>query len=835
MTQEREASGISDPWPAPARLGPYALGEVLGQGGMGRVYAAQDLVLDREVALKLLWRTDPGLQERFLQEARLQARLDHPSICKIYQVEASGSNPYIAMQRVRGKGLLEVALNLEPEAVLDLMGTCASAVHAAHEAGMIHRDLKPCNILLEPDSQGGWHPMVVDFGLAKDLDGPNLTVGSRVLGTPDYMAPEQAMGRGASVASDVYALGATFYAFLAGRPPFQADSPAELMLKQSREAPPSLRSLNPDVPAGLEAILAKCMAKAPAKRYVSALALAEDLQRLKAGRPLLAQGPQRLRQACAALAALAVLALAPLAWKATHPAQPPMTGLQGTREHPTRVVLVNPAPGPALAWMSLGLQGAARHVLANQPAILPILAEPGPLARAGGLGPASLQLLARHYRADLVLLTRIVPKGPLLQVASATLRPGEGKVRPLLTRTFAPERYLEAESELRLALPSLLGVPNPGGRWQAAGHLPARRAELEARVLLDAPDASSHRQQTLAALHLALAEEPAFAPAHVTLARFLNGLAGEEGRLGHPRASDQHLQEAVLEAGRAIQFAPSDPGGYQELSSALRQSGDLEGAERAALQALKVSPLDPASHRLLAIIENLRPGAEAYQVALDHMRIAQTLSPHDAELHHRLAQFHLDAGQFRKAAAAEERALALAPDLDVARLVRTNALLWDGRLVEARAALAEALRHAPGYALLIRNQAYLDYLEGNRATFGANLARAQGLWPEGGTTRAFLDGLADAFEGRWPQAAARYGAALRTYRETRKDLRFTAFVTTSVDLYLMGRVLAQGPRRREAIPFILAAETLSRKRLRMAQRDPAFRGLWPKPAPWPED
>jgi tetratricopeptide (TPR) repeat protein len=802
---------------------------------MGRVYAAYDLVLKREVALKLLWRTDPGLQERFLQEARLQARLDHPSICKIYQVEAGGPAPFIAMQRVRGKGLLEVPLDLELETVLELMITCAQAVHAAHAAGMIHRDLKPCNILLEPDGQGGLHPMVVDFGLAKDLDGPNLTVGSKVMGTPAYMAPEQAMGKGATVASDVYALGAAFYAFLAGQPPFQADSAAELMLKQSRETPPSLGSLNPDVPAGLEAVLDKCMAKAPARRYASALALAEDLQRLKAGRPLLARRPWRNRRWLAGCAALALLALAPLAWKATHPAPPPMAGLQGSRERPTRVVLVNPAPDPAHAWMALGLQDAARHVLVNQTAILPILAEPGPLARAGDLGPAALQALARHYAADLVLLIRLEPRKSRFRMTVGTYRPGAGNARLLLKQTLAEGGYLATETALRLALPGLLGIPNPAGRWHSPGHLGPRRGELEARVLMNGEDSPENRLKAMAALRTALAEEPGFAPAHTTMAKMLNIFAGEEGRLGHPRASDRHLQESCREAEQAIQLAPSDPGGYHELSASLRQSGNLEGAERAALQALKLSPLDPASHRLLALIENLRPGSEAFQVALDHLRIAQALSPQDPELHHRLAQFHLDAGQFQKAEAAEERALALDPGLDVAHLVRVNALLWSGRLPEARAALRKALDDAPQFALHLRNQAYLDYLEGNRAAFDGDLPLARNPWPKGQTTRLFLDGLQDAFDGRWSQVAARYGGALQSFRASRKDLRFTAFVTTSVDLYLMGRVLAQGPNRQAAIPFIEAAESIFPKRLRMAQRDPLFRGLWPDPAPWPGD
>jgi tetratricopeptide (TPR) repeat protein len=818
-----EPAGLPVPaWPLPPRLGPYRVGAVLGQGGMGRVHAAYDLVLRREVALKLLWRTEPGILARFLQEARFQARLDHPNICKIFEVEASGPAPYIAMQLVHGKGLLEAELDLEPRAVLDLMIQCAKAVHAAHAAGLIHRDLKPCNILLEADGSGRLQPMLLDFGLAKDLEGPGITVGSRVMGTPAYMAPEQAMGKGASVASDLYSLGATFYAFLAGRPPYEADSAAELLLRQSREAPPPLRSLNPQVSSGLAAILATCMERDPRRRYPSALALAEDLERLQHGRALRARRPLLRKLALAAGAALILAILVPLAWLTLATPKAPMAGLRGSLNHPVRVLLLERAEQPGDAWMSRGLAEATAASLANRSTILAI-----PVAA----GPGQLPALARTYGADLAIVTSVARRHGLPEVTVATLRPGEREPRPLLVRPIVPGQYLATETELRRLLPARLGVSNPGGLWSAPQRWETRRATLEAQRLLAGPDLARGR----AALREVIAAEPDYARPYAALAASLNAQSLEDAYAGRVQESDQHRLEALNAAERAIQLAPFDPAGYNELSGAQILGGELERAERSALQALKLAPLDLQAHWRLSLIENQRPGAEAYQAALGHARASLLLLPQDPQAHYRLGQLHLDVGQFGHAATEEERAIALKPDLGAAHLVRSNALIWSGRAGEAEAALTASLAVVPDYRLLRRNYAYTAFLTHDRAAFEARMAVCRDLWPLGNSTRDFLDGLADAFDGHWHKVRAHYGATLARIQRERKRMHYTVRTSASIDLYLMARVLAEGPDRRAAIPYIELSQSLYSKRKRMAQRDPAFQGLWPQAEPWPGD
>lgn len=291
-------TGKDDSTEANRKVGRYQIRELLGLGGMGQVYSAYDPLLKREVALKLLNKLDPMLLVRFLQEAQFQARLTHPSICRVFEVDAVAETPFIAMERIHGKDLLHA----DPMTFIEklkAMIEIAEAVQSAHDLGLIHRDLKPSNILLEKDGSG-WRPRVLDFGLARDLGGGGLTVGSCLMGTPPYMAPEQCIGRESTFRSDIYSLGATFFAFLTGKPPSDPKTPAELMQRSSHDLLPLLRSLKVELPPEMEVILQKCLEDDPDKRYESADALAEDLRRLLVGEPILAQAPG-LRQRLARL------------------------------------------------------------------------------------------------------------------------------------------------------------------------------------------------------------------------------------------------------------------------------------------------------------------------------------------------------------------------------------------------------------------------------------------------------------------------------------------------------------------------------------------------------
>ncbi|HEU4404724.1 MAG TPA: protein kinase [Polyangiaceae bacterium] len=272
----------------------YELVGLLGRGGMGEVHEARDLLLGRPVALKFLLGAGNERSLRLLQEARAQARLEHPNLCKVYEVGELGGKPFIAMQLVRGRPLGEAAAEMTLPEKVQAMKRVAEAMHEAHRLGVVHRDLKPSNILLGRAEDGTWQPTVMDFGLAYEMQrGHGLTGTWALMGTPAYMAPEQARGEVRSIdrRSDVYGLGATLYELLTGQPPFAAATPAATVHQVLHDEPRPPRALVPHLPADLETVTLKCLHKDPDRRYPTARALADDLGRYLEGEPIVGRRP----------------------------------------------------------------------------------------------------------------------------------------------------------------------------------------------------------------------------------------------------------------------------------------------------------------------------------------------------------------------------------------------------------------------------------------------------------------------------------------------------------------------------------------------------------------
>jgi serine/threonine-protein kinase len=268
----------------------------IGAGGMGEVFKAWDPDLERHVAFKYLKHDDPVLVERLLREARAQARVDHPSVCKVYEVGSDDGRPYIAMEFVDGRPLDEAARGLSTEQKVLLVKKVADAVQAAHSAGLIHRDLKPANILVV-DRGGEPHPYVLDFGIARLDEVAGLTITGQVMGTPGYLSPEQAHGDLAAIdrRTDVFSLGVILYELLGDARPFLGESSVEVLLQLIEAEPEPLRKLSPGVPRDLETVVMTCLEKDPERRYPSARALADDLGRFIDGEPVEAR-PIGLRE-----------------------------------------------------------------------------------------------------------------------------------------------------------------------------------------------------------------------------------------------------------------------------------------------------------------------------------------------------------------------------------------------------------------------------------------------------------------------------------------------------------------------------------------------------------
>jgi serine/threonine-protein kinase len=276
----------------------YEVQEVLGRGGMGIVYKAWHLRLRRSVAVKMLLADpegEPQALERFLREAETVAGLRHPNIVQVYDVADHKGQPYFTMEFLEG-GSLAKKLAGQPvpaRSAAALAATLAEAVQFAHQAGIVHRDLKPANVLLTTDGTA----KISDFGLARRLHGESgLTQSGVLLGTPSYIAPEQARGEARAVgpAADLYALGAVLYELLTGRPPFRGETPAETTLQVVHQEPAPPSRLNGNVPRDLETICLKCLNKEPHGRYATAAALAEDLQRFLRNEPIVARPTGRL-------------------------------------------------------------------------------------------------------------------------------------------------------------------------------------------------------------------------------------------------------------------------------------------------------------------------------------------------------------------------------------------------------------------------------------------------------------------------------------------------------------------------------------------------------------
>jgi tetratricopeptide (TPR) repeat protein len=562
----------------------YEILGVLGRGGMGVVYRAWQKGLNRLVAVKMIHagaQASPAILARFHVEAVAVARLQHPNIVQVHDVGEHAGSPFLVLELIEGRSLAQrVAGTPQPARwAAELVETLARAISAAHQQGVVHRDLTPANILLT--AQGV--PKITDFGLAKLIIGGGdlRTQTGELLGTPSYMAPEQAasLHHAIGVATDVYALGAILYELIAGRPPFKAGSPLETLRQVVSNEPVALSRLVPSVPRDLETICLKCLRKEPAKRYADALDLAQDLRRYRDSRPILARriGPLerawrwgRRNPAMAALSALVVALTIALAVGSTTAA----LWLKGSRDEARRqrnraeqnfrearqavddsftrvsesTLLHTPGLQPLRKQL---LQDALRyyqgfvHRLADQPGVQDELA-----AALDRLARITSEIGSKEEALEYLRQERAIYQ----RLASS--RPSDARRRRELARSIAAIALLRAETGRRvealsdydeaLAIQRALVSADPHG-VQAHDDLATSESGLgQVLVLL------GRRDEALNCFERALALRERLTAAFPDASELANELALDHARIGRMNRDAHHDDEAIRSCRRAL-------------------------------------------------------------------------------------------------------------------------------------------------------------------------------------------------------------------------------------------------------------------------------------------
>ena len=361
--------------------GRYTVRELLGAGGMGAVFLADDLQLEREVAIKVLplsLASDPQVVQRFQREAKTAAKLDHQHIIPIYRVESENGLEYFVMKYVRGRSLESILERSGPMPVADavrILAEAAAALGHAHQRGVVHRDVKPANIMIED----GGRVILTDFGISKagDAASTQLTGTGMIVGTPNYIAPEQALGKPVDGRADQYALGVTAFQMLTGQLLFSGESAQAILVRHVVDAPPRVSSVRADVPRHVDDAVARALAKAPHERFATMEQLAAALE----GKPLPAASPVRADTSPSAMHSAPTLVSAPRA-KASHSAATVPLAAAPART-PPRV-----ARWAALVLViALGAGAAARYGVSTRAAIEPGVAVPPVSAQPTGTLP----------------------------------------------------------------------------------------------------------------------------------------------------------------------------------------------------------------------------------------------------------------------------------------------------------------------------------------------------------------------------------------------------------------------------------------------------------------
>ncbi|HEX4845594.1 MAG TPA: protein kinase, partial [Geothrix sp.] len=759
-------------------FGSYRLLTRLGEGAMGEVWRALDLRLEREVALKILKDADDLRRKALIGEAKLACQLNHPNIAHIYDAGEVDGTPYIAMELVEGRTLRAlVGRPVDGPLLHRLAQQAAQALSHAHQKGIVHRDIKPENLLLTNEGQ----LKILDFGIARrgadDLPpgatSHHMTLVERTApgysqGTPAYMSPEQANGQPLTGQSDQFSLGVVLYELATATHPFLKGSLVDTLYAVTRDEPKPLSEARPDLPRTLQDAIHRLMAKAPRDRFPSlqtlAAGLSEDIPTATAPHLSLSVAQlERSRRRWILASAVGAVLVAGTALGAFLVRRGQISGLgearRASREDFTkgrRVVAILPLeqlqPDPEHAWLSNSFADAMAYGLVRREDLLVVdrlrvVEAMNHLGDTPGRAPKALGELGRQLKAELLVLGSYQVVGGQLRMGVRVVDVARGATRHQFQLDRPVADLLKLEDELQQRLPQEMGLGSDPGSLRSQAKNPRTR-ELYTKALQVITDGNQDSVRLAnSLLQSAIEIEPDYAPARAeyawTLAELGATRALSQGRFDEAQSL---LRQGKAAAETAIALDPSASQAYRALGSILMRLGDLEGASRSALQAVRLDPADHKAYDMLADVFAGLEGEDNHQAARRYFEKSLSLFPEGWQAHHRYGVLLQNQGELPEALQHADRAIALRPTAEYAYVTAADCLLWMGRTAEAEVRLKAGLREVPGSNVLRSLMAYAAWDQGDRDTSLGYLRELDGAWPPDHSSTLLLAGVRKAVE-----------------------------------------------------------------------------------------
>jgi tetratricopeptide (TPR) repeat protein/predicted Ser/Thr protein kinase len=797
VTESTQKPALMQAHASDERLSKYELIRPLGAGGMGAVYLARDTRLRRDVAIKFVSprsTDDPAANARLLHEARAAAKLDHPGICPVYDVEVDTlGRTCIVMQYVEGETL---AVRLErgalaPDAAVALAAEIADALAAAHAQGIVHRDLKPQNVMVMPDG----HPKLLDFGIAftevpaetsAELATQTATSAwapGGLIGTPAYMSPEQVLLKPIDGRSDLFSLGAVVFECLTGQAAFLAASDIDTWARVVYVHPPAPSSLNPRVPAGADDVVARLLAKDPEQRYTTAAEAADALRAYRDGPPKKA-APRRQSRAVAIAAMLLVLVAAVVAvvgwprWRG--PAEPPPVR---PPQAPVLAVLplTNLSGDASADYVGAGMAETIATKLASLPAVAVVSraevhdalaknTDVPKLCRALGVSYAVTGAVQRANGTLHVTINLLGPDGKTVVAEGGRIY--DDTIDHLFT---LQQRMAEDLSTL------ILGRLSVTERAQLArnptANVEAMSAYWRGRALMERPGPDPIGP-AIDAFNEAIALDGAFTLAHA-------GLGGAYWRKYEQTREPAWAAKAVDSTEKARQLNPDEPDVRLALATVYKGVGRVDDAVAEAEHVLQLQPASYEAHRLLGDIRATRGEID---LAIGECLAAVRIRPDYAAGYRSLGLLQMNAGRYDDAAASFERMSQLDLESPFPYQLLGNAHVYAGRIDVAERDFSQALKRGGSFATH-SSLGTVYYLRGRFADAAKEYQAAIALRPKNATTHW---NLGDAYRqlGRAADARAAYTDAVTLFDA---DLRVNpkdagALATRATCLARLGQV-----------------------------------------------